>query len=108
MCIRDSSNLGPDHVSQVTDLIKKYNVGGLCFFQGGPVRQANLTNLYQSIAKTPLLITIDGEFGLGMRLDSVIKFPYQSTVGAVTDEALAYKMGQAVGEQMKRIGVHIN
>src|SRR5690349_9064595 len=77
--IRAHSNLGPDHVAQVTDLIKKYNVGALCFFQGGPVRQANLTNYYQSISKTPLLITIDAEYGLGMRLDSVTKFPYQLT-----------------------------
>ncbi|MDP1131099.1 glycoside hydrolase family 3 N-terminal domain-containing protein, partial [Klebsiella pneumoniae] len=68
MVIRAHSNLGADHVQQVTDLIKKYNVGGLCFFQGGPVRQANLTNFYQSIAKTPLMIAIDGEWGLGMRL----------------------------------------
>src|SRR5689334_14118024 len=64
MVIRAHSNLGPEHVAQVTDLIKKYNVGGLCFFQGGPVRQAELTNYYQSIAKTPLMVTIDGEWGL--------------------------------------------
>lgn len=106
--IRAHSNLGADHVQGVTELIKKYNVGGLCFFQGGPVRQAALTNLYQSIAKTPLLITIDGEWGLGMRLDSVIKYPYQLTLGALPDEKLVQEMGVAVGEQMKRIGVHVN
>lgn len=108
MVIRAHSNLGPDHVAGVVDLIKRYNVGALCFFQGGPLRQANLTNLYQSLAKTPLLVTIDGEYGLGMRLDSVIRFPYQSTLGALTDESLVYKMGTAVGEQMKRLGVHVN
>src|SRR5687767_7941642 len=58
MIIRAHSNLGPDHVKQVTNLIQKYNVGGLCFFQGGPVRQANLTNYYQQIAKTPLMVCI--------------------------------------------------
>src|SRR4051812_17802757 len=62
MVIRAHSNLGPEHVQQVSTLIQKYNVGALCFFQGGPIRQANLTNYYQSIAKTPLLITIDGEW----------------------------------------------
>jgi beta-N-acetylhexosaminidase len=108
MIIRAHSNLGADHVETVTGLISKYNVGALCFFQGGPVRQANLTNRYQVIAKTPLLVTIDGEFGLGMRLDSITKFPYQSTLGAVPDESVIYKMGLAVGQQMKRIGVHIN
>ena len=108
MVIRAHSNLGEDHINSVIEQIQKYNVGALCFFQGGPVRQANLTNLYQSLAKTPLLVTIDGEWGLGMRLDSVTKFPYQLTLGALNDENLVYEMGQAIGQQMKRIGVHVN
>lgn len=108
MVIRAHSNLGADHVAKVTSDIQKYNVGALCFFQGGPVRQANLTNFYQGIAKTPLMITIDGEWGLGMRLDSVTKFPYQLTMGSLSDENLVYRMGLAVGEQCKRLGVHVN
>src|SRR5215217_2568897 len=108
MVIRAHSNLGEEHVNGVIEQIKNFNVGGLCFFQGGPVRQANLTNLYQSISKTPLMVTIDGEWGLGMRLDSAIKFPYQLTLGALNDERLIYEMGVAIGEQMKRIGVHVN
>lgn len=108
MVIRAHSNLGPDHVQQVSDLIKNYHVGALCFFQGGPVRQANLTNYYQSITKTPLMVTIDGEWGLGMRLDSVTKYPFQATLGALHDDKLVYEMGVAIGEQMKRIGVQVN
>ena len=106
--VRAHSNLGPDHVAKVTDDIRRYNVGALCFFQGGPVRQANLTNFYQSIAATPLLITIDAEWGLGMRLDSVAKFPYQLTLGAQPDESLVYRMGRAIGEQCKRLGIQVN
>ncbi len=108
MVIRAHSNLGPDHVAKVVNDIRQYNVGALCFFQGGPIRQANLTNYYQSIAKTPLMVTIDGEWGLGMRLDSVTKYPYQLTMGAINDENLVYRMGVAIGEQCKRIGVHVN
>ena len=108
MVIRAHSNLGPDHIAKVVSDIQQYNVGALCFFQGGPVRQANLTNYYQSIAKTPLMVTIDGEWGLGMRLDSVTKYPYQLTLGALEDQNLVYRMGLAVGEQCKRIGVHVN
>src|SRR5678809_578002 len=100
MVIRAHSNLGADHVQQVADLIQKYNVGALCWFQGGPVRQANLNNYYQSIAKTPLMMTIDAEWGLGMRLDSVIKFPFQLTLGALNNNnQLIYEMGKAIGEQ---------
>ncbi len=108
MIIRAHSNLGEQHVKQVVEQIQKYNVGGLCFFQGGPVRQANLTNYYQSIAKTPLMVCIDGEWGLGMRLDSVISFPRQLMMGALPDAALVYEFGKAVGEQCKRIGIHVN
>lgn len=96
------------NIAKIADLIRKYNIGALCFFQGGPVRQANATNYYQSLAKTPLLVTIDGEWGLGMRLDSIIKYPYQLTLGALSDPDLVYKMGVAVGEQCKRIGVQVN
>lgn len=108
MIIRAHSNLGREHVESVTNLIKKYNIGGLCFFQGGPVRQANLTNYYQSISATPLLITIDGEWGLGMRLDSVINFPRHMMLGAVPDAQIVYEFGKAVGEQCKRLGIHVN
>jgi len=108
MVIRAHSNLGPDHVVKVTNDIQQYNVGALCFFQGGPIRQAILTNFYQSIAKTPLMITIDGEWGIGMRLDSVTKFPYQLTLGAMDNQRIVYEMGLAVGEQCKRLGVHVN
>ncbi|WP_346235917.1 glycoside hydrolase family 3 N-terminal domain-containing protein [Niabella insulamsoli] len=104
--IRAYSNKGIEQ--KVLNDIKRYNVGSLCFFQGGPVRQAQLTNYYQRFAKTPLLITIDGEYGLGMRLDSVIKYPYAMTLGAVTDASLIYKTGKAIGEQHKRLGVHVD
>ena len=108
MVIRAHSNLGLDHVQQVTELIKKYNVGALCFFQGGAVRQAVLTNYYQSIAKTPLMVCIDGEWGLGMRLDSIINFPHELMMGATKDAEFIYKMGNAVGFQCKRMGINVN
>lgn len=106
--IRAHSNLKQEHVDKVTELIKKYNIGGLCFFQGGPIRQAQLTNYYQSIAATPLLISIDAEWGLGMRLDSVQLFPKNMMLGAVQNTQLIYKVGNAIGKQCKRMGIHIN
>ncbi|MCH5690805.1 hypothetical protein LWM68_45190 [Niabella sp. W65] len=104
--IRAYSNKGIE--ANVVNDIKRFNVGSICFFQGGPVRQAQLTNYYQGIAKTPILITIDGEYGLGMRLDSVTKYPYAITLGAVTDASLVYQTGKAIGAQHKRLGVHVD
>ncbi len=106
--IRAHSNLGQDHIDAVVKDIKDNKVGGLIFFQGGPVREANLTNYYQSISKVPLLISVDGEWGLGMRLDSVISLPRNMMIGATRDTALAYEAGRVMGEQCKRIGIHLD
>jgi beta-N-acetylhexosaminidase len=93
---------------EVEDAVRKYNVGAICLFQGGPLKQAALINQYQRIAKTPLFIMIDGENGLGMRFDSVPGLPRQMMLGAVQDPELIYQYGKLVGEQCKRIGIQVN
>jgi beta-glucosidase-like glycosyl hydrolase/CubicO group peptidase (beta-lactamase class C family) len=102
------SNKDRKHVEEIAGLVSRYNIGGLIFFQGSPVRQASETNHYQSKAKTPLVIGMDAEWGLGMRLDSTIEFPRQMMLGALQDPDLIFEMGQDIARQMKRIGVHIN
>ena len=102
------SNQGDAHKQQITDLIEDYKVGGLMFLQGGPVRQAKLTNYYQTITKTPLMIAMDAEWGVAMRLDSALSFPWPMTLGAIEDTNLIYQMGEEVARQCKLIGTHIN
>ena len=92
----------------VTKLINAHQIGGLIFMQGGPVRQAMLTNKYQALAHTPLLIAMDGEWGLGMRLDSVKSFPREMMLGATNDSGLVYRLGMAIGLQCQRMGVNID
>ena len=88
--------------------IKKFNIGGICLFQGGPVKQANLVNYFQSIAKTPILIAIDGETGLGMRMDSVYNLPKMMMLGALRDSSVVYRYGKWVAEQCKMAGIQVN
>ncbi len=102
------SNKEADHAAKIDKLVSDYKIGGLIFFKGSPIRQADLTNRYQKNAKTPLFIAIDGEWGLSMRLDSTVKYPRQMLLGAVQDDALIYEMGQQIGDQCKRMGIHIN
>jgi beta-glucosidase-like glycosyl hydrolase/CubicO group peptidase (beta-lactamase class C family) len=99
---------GEPYDIKVTEFIKKYNIGGVTFFKGNAVDQLNKTNLWQSISKTPLLITIDGEWGLGMRLSNTISYPYQMTLGAIANDSLIYTMGCQIAEQCKRMGIHSN
>jgi len=102
------SNRGPEHITAITELVEQHKIGGLIFFQGGPVRQARLTNLYQSKAKVTLMIAMDAEWGLAMRLDSTVRFPYQMTLGAIQDNQLIYEMGKRIASHSKRLGVQIN
>ncbi len=102
------SNRGPEHVQAITKLITDCHIGGLIFFQGGPTRQAVLTNYYQSLTALPLLVSIDAEWGLAMRLDSTIQFPHQMTLGAIQDDKMVYRFGLEMARQCKRLGIHIN
>ena len=102
------SNLSKNHENTINSLINKHQIGGLIFFQGGPRRQALLTNRYQALSKTPLLIAIDAEWGLGMRLDSCVSFPRQMALGAIQDMNLIYRMGEEIAQQCHRMGIHIN
>ncbi|HUM48364.1 MAG TPA: glycoside hydrolase family 3 N-terminal domain-containing protein [Chitinophagales bacterium] len=94
--------------SKVIDLIRNFYVGGIIFMQGGPVRQAKLTNLFQNIAPVPLMIGQDAEWGLSMRIDSTIRFPRELTLGAIQDDQLIYEFGKEMARQCKRIGVNVS
>ncbi len=102
------SNKGESHINEIKKLIEVYKIGGLIFMQGGPIRQANLYNNYQKISKVPLMIGMDAEWGLSMRLDSTFKFPYQMTLGAISNDKLIYEMGKSIAKHCKRLGVQVN
>ena len=88
--------------------IKNFKIGGLIFSTGHPSIQANLTNKYQNASKTPLMISMDAEWGVGMRLDSVPKFPWNMSLGAIKNDLLIEKIGSEIGYQFKRLGIHMN
>ncbi|HSN59350.1 MAG TPA: glycoside hydrolase family 3 N-terminal domain-containing protein, partial [Ferruginibacter sp.] len=95
--------------AQVDSLITQYNIGGICVFQGSPVKQAEIINRLQAKAKTPILMCIDAEWGVGMRMtDSVLPLPRQMMLGAMQDATVVYQYGRLVGEQCKRVGLHVN
>ncbi|MGM1054744.1 MAG: glycoside hydrolase family 3 N-terminal domain-containing protein [Bacteroidota bacterium] len=102
------SNRGEEHHQDILELIKNQKIGGLIFFQGGPIRQVNQMNKYQAASKVPLLGAIDAEWGLGMRLDSTINYPFQMALGAIQNDSLIYKMGTEIARQIKQVGLHLN
>ncbi len=102
----------PNHKSynsqKIQSLIENYNIGGLIFMQGSPGRQAALTNRFQRASHVPLMIGMDAEWGLGMRLDSTIAYPRQMTLGASNNDSLVYAFGREMARQLKRLGVHVS
>ncbi len=102
------SNKGPAHQQQILKLIQEEHIGSLIFMQGTPAKQAELTNLYQAKAKIPLMIAMDAEWGLSMRLDEVFKFPWPITIGAIQDTLWAFEYGKAMAQHCRSLGVHIN
>ncbi len=107
--IRAFSKEDPAHIRSVKDQIKKYKVGGACFFQGSPVKQAQLVNEYQNLSKIPLMVSMDAEWGLGMRFPKqAISFPKQQTIGAINDHQLIYLMGKEIGRQCRLAGVTVS
>jgi beta-glucosidase-like glycosyl hydrolase/CubicO group peptidase (beta-lactamase class C family) len=93
---------------RINDLISDYHIGGVIFSKGGPKRQAKLNNQFQELSKIPLLIGMDAEWGLSMRLDSTYAFPWNMTLGAISDNRIIEKIGYRIGKHAQRIGVHIN
>jgi len=96
------------HWEDIAEQVYKYKAGGVIFFKCGPMRLANMSNYLQSYASVPLLMSIDGEWGLSMRMDSTMRFPLQMELGALQDNGLIYEMGKAIGRQMNRLGIQVN
>jgi beta-glucosidase-like glycosyl hydrolase/CubicO group peptidase (beta-lactamase class C family) len=102
------SERGAEHEAELIALVQHHGIGGIAFFQGGPVRQINMINHIQAASKVPVLMALDAEWGLGMRLDSTMSFPYQVALGALRDDDLIYRMGREIGKQLKAVGIQMN
>lgn len=102
------SSKGKQERKRVENLIDKYHLGGVIFSKGTPRKQAKMTNAFQQKSKTPLMIAMDAEWGLSMRLDSTYAFPWNMTLGAVEDLDLIKETGAQIAKHCKRLGVHIN
>ena len=100
--------LSESYYKKIDSLILNYQIGGVLFLQSNPEELTNLLSRYNRHSKIPLLVSIDAEWGLGMRLDSTQSFPWMMTLGAVQDDNLIYNFGSEVARQLKQLGVHIN
>lgn len=108
MVIGVSPRVSGEKLDSLKGLVETYNMGGLIFHEMSVNEYVSLYNSFRSKARTPLLMTIDGEWGLGMRLDGVRDFPRSMTLGAIRDKKLIYEYGKESARQMKAAGIHVN
>jgi beta-N-acetylhexosaminidase len=101
----------PDNIPSFESLkgkVSKHQPGGVLLFKMSPQQAMDVIETFQSVSKLPLLVSIDGEWGLGMRLPEVESFPYAMTLGAIQDDSLIYRMGLEIAQQFKVLGIHVN
>ena len=106
--IQAFSNKNKNHKDNIINIIKNNNIGGIIFSKGSAHKQVDLTNDFQSESSIPLLIGMDAEWGLNMRLDSTFSFPWNMTLGAIKDNNLIRQVGRSIADHCKRIGVNFN
>ncbi|MDG2396542.1 MAG: glycoside hydrolase family 3 N-terminal domain-containing protein [Flavobacteriaceae bacterium] len=103
-----SPSRGEKHFKEIKRQIKNHKIGGIIFSLGGPKSHVKWLNSFQTLSKIPLMISMDAEWGVAMRLDSIMPFPWNMTLGAIQDNKLIEEIGYRIGEQAKRLGIHIN
>ncbi|KVV15475.1 glycoside hydrolase family 3 protein [Flavobacterium sp. TAB 87] len=122
-------NDSEENILETEALIKEHTIGGLTFFHSRASAATNyesknkivfnddsydrlkeLVNRYQKCAKVPLLISIDAEWGLAMRVEKTPQYPYAITLGALplSQKCLVYEVGKQIGLDLKSAGVHYN
>ena len=102
------SEMDSIHFKKTLSLVEKYNVGGLIFSKGSTKSHIEWTNFFQKKSKVPLLISMDAEWGHAMRLNDVLPYPWNMTLGAIQDQDLIFQIGNRIGEQSKKLGIHMN
>jgi beta-glucosidase-like glycosyl hydrolase len=96
------------NIALLRNVVHDQKVGGLLYSKGVLETQAMLTNRAQEMAKVPLMITFDGEWGLSMRIKGTPVYPRNMVLGCISDKQLIYDYGMEVARQCRELGVHVN
>lgn len=88
--------------------VNELKIGGILYHKGNPLVQAQVTNKLQKASKVPLFVSLDGEWGLSMRLSETTRFPKNMMLGAIEDDELIRLYGEEVARQCREMGIQIN
>ena len=105
---RISSVVGQKSFEKAKENITKNHIGGFIFSKGSASKSNRWINALQKKSKIPLITGMDAEWGASMRYDSINKFPWNMTLGAIQDDELIEEIGYKIGIQLKALGININ
>ncbi|WP_350285274.1 glycoside hydrolase family 3 N-terminal domain-containing protein [uncultured Croceitalea sp.] len=117
-----------EEIQTIERLIIEQGIGSICFFHSRASAATNyegkkeviyntkslerlkaLIKRYQAVSKYPLLIAIDAEWGLAMRIEETPQYPYALTLGAIkNNDALITAVGEHIGYDCLNAGIHWN
>lgn len=99
----------------IKNAISKYKIGGVILFAENVRDTEQTTKLTHNIQKAaiesgldPLLISIDQEGGIVVRLGTGTSLPGNMALGASRDKKLAYEYGKIIAEEIKALGINVN
>ena len=102
------SNRSEAHLKEIESQVTDYKIGGVIFFQGERENLMNAIDRFQQKSATPLLIGMDAEYGIAMRIFGEERFPYAQTIGAADDLELTKQIGTYMGIECDLLGIHLN
>lgn len=108
MCPKVVTTRGANTLAQVRSLVKNEGVGALLFTEGTAANHAEAINLAQELARVPVLITADGEWGPAMRVSDIASFPRNMALGAISNDSLIYDYGRETARQCLALGMTVN
>ena len=83
-------------------------LGGIIVMDDPLVPDMQLINELQGLARIPMIVSIDGEWGAAMRFYEFSAFPRAMQLGALDDENLVEQAGRAIGEELRDIKIFVN
>jgi len=109
MIIEFDSKDGKLRKAMQNRLVKKEKIGGLIPMNDDLIPAMKRMNELNRLAKVPMLISIDAEWGANMRYwDEIPPFPRQMQLGALSSDSLVYRMGYLMGKECRLLKMQVN
>lgn len=86
--------------------IDDYHIGGVVLLRGNMASAGKIAEIGKE-SKIPLFISIDAEWGLGMRLEDAKTYPKNGSIGDHVEESALFDYGREISRECKSVGINM-